>query len=69
MKTQEIRAIAKQKGVNSARMKKADLIRSIQRAEGNFDCFGTPAGGGCDQSACAWREDCLAGVSAGRPRK
>jgi phosphomevalonate kinase len=66
MKIQEIRAIAKQKGVNSARMKKADLIRSIQRTEGNFDCFGTPAGGGCDQSACAWRDDCLPG---GNPRK
>ena len=66
MRIQEIRAIAKKKGVNYARMNKADLIRSIQHAEGNFDCFGSPADGVCDQSACAWREDCLPG---GNPRK
>jgi len=27
------------------RMEKAELIRAIQRAEGNFDCFGTRRGG------------------------
>ncbi len=35
-----------------------DLIRSIQRAEGNFDCFGT-ANGYCDQWGCRWRTFCL----------
>ena len=37
---------------------KKDLIKSIQRKEGNFDCFGT-ARGSCDQSACYWKSDCL----------
>ena len=37
---------------------KKDLIKQIQRAEGNFDCFGT-AKGYCDQINCAWRSDCL----------
>jgi hypothetical protein len=69
MRIQEIRAIAKKKGVNSARMRKADLVRSIQRAEGNFDCFGSPTDGVCDQSVCAWREDCLPGPSTRRPPK
>jgi hypothetical protein len=34
------------------------LIRSIQRAEGNPDCFlkGNPD---CDQLNCAWRAYCL----------
>jgi hypothetical protein len=34
------------------------LIRSIQRLEGNPDCFGT-AGDSCEQTLCAWREYCL----------
>lgn len=34
------------------------LIRSIQRAEGYFDCFGT-AYEYCDQSQCCWRSLCL----------
>jgi len=34
------------------------LIRSIQRAEGNPDCF-HKAQGYCDQLDCAWRPYCL----------
>jgi hypothetical protein len=34
------------------------LIRSIQRAEGNPDCFGRPPGD-CDQLDCKWRKYCL----------
>ena len=37
------------------------LIRSIQRAEGNPDCF-RQAQGGCDQFDCAWRKYCLEDV-------
>lgn len=37
-----------------------NLIRSIQRAEGNPDCF-QRAGGHCDRMDCAWREYCLEG--------
>jgi hypothetical protein len=59
MKVDEIRSIAKAFGVNGAKMKKADLIRAIQRAEGNFECFGSAGGGDCDQAACRWRGDCL----------
>ena len=36
----------------------AALIRSIQRAEGNFDCF-QRGHGYCDQIQCAWRQYCL----------
>ena len=59
MKLQEIKSIAKGKGVNPAHMKKAELIRAIQRAEGNFDCYGTAKSRQCDQINCFWREDCL----------
>ncbi len=59
MNVQEVRNIARKRGVNPGRMKKDDLIRAIQRAEGNFDCFGTATEEECDQESCAWREDCF----------
>lgn len=37
---------------------KAEMIRAIQVAEGNFACFGT-AVDSCDQAACAWRHECV----------
>jgi hypothetical protein len=40
-------------------MRKADLIRAIQRAEGNFDCYGTATEEECDQEECLWREECF----------
>ncbi|MFH2218957.1 MAG: hypothetical protein ABII68_04780 [Pseudomonadota bacterium] len=33
------------------------LIRSVQRIEGNPDCFGKEKDG-CDRVDCAWREYC-----------
>lgn len=60
MKLKEIKDIAKDKGIKAGKMKKDELIRSIQRAEGNFDCFGTAVSGECSRSDCLWKEDCLA---------
>ena len=37
---------------------KKELIKTIQRKEGNFDCYGSSKGG-CAQTGCCWREDCL----------
>jgi hypothetical protein len=59
MKLQEIKNIAKKMSIKAGSMKKTELIRAIQRAEGNFDCFGTAKSGECDQINCLWREDCL----------
>lgn len=57
---QEIRNIAKERGLKvSSRINKKELIRSIQRAEGNEDCFGIEHVKICDQTNCLWREDCL----------
>ncbi|MCL5884880.1 MAG: SAP domain-containing protein [Deltaproteobacteria bacterium] len=55
----EIREMARQLGVRSTRMGKTELIRAIQMAEGNFDCYGTVAEEECDQEECLWREDCF----------
>ena len=41
MKLQEIKAIAKQRGIDYGGMRKDELINAMQRAEGNNDCFGT----------------------------
>jgi hypothetical protein len=43
---------------NTWQFSKTELIKKIQRAEGNFDCFGTSRKA-CDQLACCWRADCL----------
>jgi hypothetical protein len=40
------------------RYSKSDLIKTIQRKEGNFDCYKTPASN-CPQLDCCWRNDCL----------
>jgi hypothetical protein len=58
MKMDEVMAKAKALGIRIRGVKKADLIRQIQKAEGNFDCFGS-AHDYCDQWNCCFREDCL----------
>jgi hypothetical protein len=59
MTVKQIKEIAKANGIKVGNMKKENIIRSIQRAEGNFECFGTATSGTCDQYNCLWREDCL----------
>lgn len=58
MKMQEVRILAKKMGINSFAKTKAELIREIQRKEGNYDCYGT-AQGYCDQEGCSFRSACL----------
>ncbi|HEY3490489.1 MAG TPA: hypothetical protein VGK27_10280 [Candidatus Deferrimicrobiaceae bacterium] len=67
MKIQDVRTVAKEKGIKSARMGKADLIRAIQRSEGNFDCYGSASASYCDQAACIWRDDCMIESELSRP--
>jgi len=49
---------AKALGIKSVRKNSTDLVKDIQKAEGNFPCFKT-ASGFCDQQGCLWRSDCL----------
>lgn len=58
MKTAEIKEIAKQHGIKVGQMKKADIVRAIQQAEGNEACFASGKDGVCGQLDCLWREDC-----------
>jgi len=59
MQMQDIREKAKEYGLKTSGMKKQDLIKQIQVAEGNFDCFATAYDGICDQAGCLWRDDCM----------
>ena len=55
----EIRKMAADMGIKTHRMKKHDLIHSIQRKENNLACFGTPRVDYCDEEICLWRDDCI----------
>ena len=59
MNMQEIRVLAKDKGIKTSRMSKMELIRTIQLTEGNFNCFASAINGECDQLKCKWRDDCF----------
>lgn len=59
MKIQDIKAIARQSGIKAGNMKKIDLVRAIQKAEGNNECFATSYVHDCNQMNCLWREDCV----------
>ena len=56
---QEIRELAKNYEIKTARMSKAKLIQTLQLAEGNFNCFASAVDNECDQLNCIWREDCF----------
>ena len=58
MTVKELQKMAKDLGIKTTGLKKVEMIKAIQRAEGNFDCFGT-AGNYCDQLSCLFRQDCL----------
>lgn len=58
MKLEEIKEIAKQNDVKVGKMKKAELIRAIQLAEGNDACFEAGKVSHCGQGECLWRVDC-----------
>jgi len=59
MRLSEIEKKARNLGIKDTwKYSKTQLVKTIQRKEGNFDCFGT-ARGNCDQIACCWRSDCI----------
>ena len=59
MKIAEIRKKAQKLGINSGKMKKVELIRMIQKTEGNTACFGHAKNSDCPYVDCCFRKDCL----------
>jgi len=58
MTKDEVIRIARERGIARGRLKKTDLIRLIQKTEGNEPCFATGKASVCGQSDCLWRADC-----------
>ncbi len=58
MRLEEIKAIARERGIQPGKMKKADLVRAIQQAEGNEPCYASDRAATCGQQDCLWRDDC-----------
>jgi len=54
----QIKRKAKRLGVSPGKMKKAELIHSIQEAEGCTPCFGM-SNGECQYTNCCFMQDCL----------
>ncbi|MFH2012593.1 MAG: Rho termination factor N-terminal domain-containing protein [Pseudomonadota bacterium] len=59
MNFNEVRRMAKDLGINTAKMKKTDVIRAIQRAENNIDCYATGRVNDCYELLCLWKSECL----------
>jgi hypothetical protein len=59
MKINEIKQKAKALGINCNKMKKAEIIHAIQKAEGNTPCFGKSNDGQCQYTNCCFIDDCL----------
>jgi len=58
MTLQEIKEVAKQRGLAVGKMKKGEIVRAIQEAEGNATCFDTGKSEECGQSDCLWLRAC-----------
>jgi hypothetical protein len=58
MKMAEVKDKAKHLGIVPSKMKKVELIHTIQQWEGNTPCFGR-SNGGCTNEECCFIGDCL----------
>ena len=58
MTMNDIRTIARERGIKVGKLTKSELVRTLQRAEGNRDCFGETAYVDCDQAGCLWYGEC-----------
>jgi hypothetical protein len=65
MKLEEVRNIAKARGIHPGKIPKVELIKALQVSEGNFACFSTAYAGECDQGGCLWRTDCFEAARKG----
>ncbi len=59
MTPRELKKFAQRYEIDPRGLTKTELIRGIQRKEGNFDCFASTPVANCDQPQCLWRDDCL----------
>ncbi len=58
MNLNEIKQLAKDRGIAPGRMRKEELIHCLQSQEGNPQCYNTQTVDSCGQEHCLWRADC-----------
>jgi len=59
MRLSEIEKKARDMGIKDTwKFSKRELIKSIQRSEGNSDCFASGRMN-CGQASCCWKTDCI----------
>jgi hypothetical protein len=58
MHTPELVALAERYLLSTTGLSVPQLVRKIQLAQGNQDCFATGKRS-CQQTQCPWRDDCL----------
>ncbi len=58
MNMNQVKEVAKERGVKPGKLKKIELIRAIQEMEGNPQCFNTLFSDRCGQDQCLWLGDC-----------
>ncbi|MBU0481822.1 MAG: SAP domain-containing protein [Proteobacteria bacterium] len=58
MNMKDVKEKAKVLGVNPGKMKKTDLIKTIQMKEGYDACYGS-GNKSCSQMECCFRSECI----------
>lgn len=58
MKMEEIKSIGDLHSIKVSKLKKADLVRAVQKAELNEQCFEAGKLATCGQVGCSWRDIC-----------
>ena len=54
----EIKQIAIEQGIRVVGVKKTDIVRTIQKQEGNTPCFASGKANECGQRNCLWSAAC-----------
>lgn len=54
----QIKQIASEHGIRVVGVKKTDIVRAIQRQEGNDACFSSGKASKCGQQNCLWLSAC-----------
>ena len=57
MNLTEIKQLAKERGIVLSKLRKSELILSLQAQEGNLPCYSTSYAQECEQPNCLWRPD------------
>jgi len=59
MTKDQVKKVATEKGIAvGSKLKKEEIIRLVQKSEGNDQCFMTGKAATCGQADCLWRPDC-----------